>query len=140
MRHFNRDSLDYNFVDKLEAGLRLTGADAKSLRTQPAQFRNSHVVIQNGIPSLINLQIPLYKYSQGQTIDTTRTRELLLTQKQIAKLISYRNQKYMLIPIAIYLKGHWFKVEIGIGRKMKKYDKRQKIREKDVKRHASGSI
>lgn len=137
MRHFNRDSRDYSFVDKLEAGLVLTGSDAKSLRTQPAQFRNSNVVIQNGIPSLINLQIPLYKYSQGQIVDTTRNRQLLLSQKQIAKLISYRNQKYMLIPIAIYPKGHWFKVEIGIGRKLRKYDKRQLIKSRDLDRSTS---
>ncbi len=138
MRHFNRDSRDYNFVDKLEAGLVLTGSDAKSLRTQPAQFQNSSVTVQNGIPSLINLQIPLYKYSQGQTIDTTRTRSILLSQKQIAKLISYRNQKYMLIPISIYPKGKWFKVEIGIGRKLRKYDKRQKIRQRELKRSDGG--
>ncbi|OGL54098.1 hypothetical protein A3K55_02625 [Candidatus Shapirobacteria bacterium RBG_13_44_7] len=131
MRHFNRDSLDYHFIDKLEAGLALTGSDAKSLRTQTVQFANSKVEITNGQPVILNLHIPLYKYSQGQTIDTTRTRNLLLSQKQIAKLISYRHQKYMLIPIAIYLKGKWFKVEIGIGRKMKKYEKREKIRQKE---------
>lgn len=133
MRHFNRDSLDYKFTDKLEAGLVLTGSDAKSLRTQTVQFANSKVEIQNGIPILFNLNIPLYKYSQGQVVDTTRNRNLLLSQKQIAKLISYRNQKYMLIPIAIYHKGPWFKVEIGIGRKIKKYEKRQQIKAKEYK-------
>ncbi|MFA6250851.1 MAG: SsrA-binding protein [Candidatus Shapirobacteria bacterium] len=137
MRHFNRDSLDYHFIDKLEAGLVLTGSDAKSLRTQTVHFQNSHVEIKNGLPSLINLQIPLYKYSQGQPVDTTRSRNLLLSQKQIAKLISYRNQKYMLIPISIYLKGKWFKVEIGIGRKLKKYEKREKIKLEDFKKSRS---
>jgi len=132
MRHFNRDSLDYHFIDKLEAGLSLTGSDVKSLRTQPAQFRNSHVVIQNGTPTLINLHIPLYKYSQNQVVDTTHSRPLLLSQRQIAKLISYRNQKYMLIPTAIYLKGKWFKLEIGIGRKMRKYEKREKLKKREL--------
>lgn len=133
MRHFNRDSLDYHFIDKLETGLVLTGADAKSLRTQPAQFQNSQVVITNGIPEIINLKIPLYKYSQGQLIDTTRSRALLLAEKQIAKLQSYRRQKYMLIPIAIYSKGKFFKLEVGIGRKFKKYEKRQQLKEKEYK-------
>ncbi|MFA6519088.1 MAG: SsrA-binding protein [Candidatus Shapirobacteria bacterium] len=134
MKHFNRDSLDYEFIDKVEAGLSLTGPDAKSLRFTPVQFANSKVEIENGIPILFNLTIPQYKYSQGQVIDTTRSRNLLLSKKQIAKLISYRNQKYMIIPIAIFLKGNWFKVELGIGRKMRKYEKRQKLMEKDYKR------
>lgn len=134
MRHFNRESRDYHFIDNIEAGLVLTGSDAKSLRTQTPQFANSKVEIQNGVPILFNLQIPLYKYSQGQVIDTTRSRNLLLSQKQIAKLISYRNQKYMLVPIAIYLKGKWFKVDIGIGRKLRKYEKRQQIKDRELKR------
>jgi len=133
MKHFNRDSLDYKFIDKFEAGLVLTGSDVKSLRTQHVQFASSKVEIKNGQPILMNLQIPLYKYSQGQTIDTTHDRSLLLSEKEIAKLISYRNQKYMLIPIAIFLKGHWFKVEIGVGRKVKKYEKRQQIKDRELK-------
>lgn len=133
MRHFNRDSLDYKFIDKLEAGLVLTGSDVKSLRTQPAQFQNSHVDILNGIPQIVNLNIPLYKFSHGQTIDTTSSRTLLLSQKQIAKLLSYRRQKYMLIPIAIYSKKNWFKAEIGIGRKMRQYEKRQQLKEKEYR-------
>jgi len=134
VKHFNKESRDYEFIAKFEAGIALTGSDAKSLRTQVPQFANSKVEIQNGRPVLFNLTIPLYKYSQGQIIDTTHERALLLSQKEIAKLTSYRNQKYMLIPIAIYLKGKWFKVEIGIGRKMRKYEKREKLKAKEMKK------
>jgi SsrA-binding protein len=134
MRHFNKDSLDYSFTDKLEAGISLTGSDVKSLRTQVPQFRNSKVEIVNGIPQVQNLFIPPYKYSQSQVQDTTKDRSLLLSKKQIAKLISLRNQKYMIIPIAIYLKGVFFKMEIGIGRKMRKFEKRQKIKDRESKR------
>ena len=136
MRHFNKDSLDYKFTDKLEAGLVITGSDVKSLRTQTVQFANSKVEIINGNPVLFNLHIPLYKYSQGQVIDTTKERNLLLSQKQIARLLSLRHQKYMLIPIAIYAKGKWFKVEIGIGRKMRQYEKREKIKAREAKRES----
>jgi len=131
MKHFNRSSRDYRFIDKIEAGLVLTGSDAKSLRTQGVQFQNAHIDIQNGSPILVNLNIPLYKYSQNQTIDTTRVRSLLLSPSQIKKLQSYRKQKYMLIPVSIYLSGKWFKLEIGIGRKMRQYEKRQKLRKKE---------
>jgi len=134
MRHFNRSSLDYHFTDKIEAGLALTGSDAKSLRTQTPQFANSRIEIINGRPTLFNFTIPVYRYTHGQTVDTTSERLLLLSQSQIAKLQSLRHQKYMLIPISVYLKGKWFKVEIGIGRKLRKYEKRQQIKDKEMKR------
>jgi SsrA-binding protein len=133
MRYFNRDSGDYEFKDKFEAGLALTGSDAKSLRTQGVHFNGSKVEIINGVPILFNLSITPYKYSQNQEIDTTAERRLLLKEKEVAKLQSYRNQKYMLIPIAIFLKGKWFKVEIGVGRKLRKYEKREKIKAKEAK-------
>lgn len=134
MKHFNKESRDYQFIDKFEAGIALTGSDAKSLRTQTPQFASSKIEIQNGQPILLNLNIPLYKYSQGQTIDTTNERKLLLSQKEIAKLTSFRNQKYMLIPISLFLKGKWFKVEIGVGRKMRKFEKREKIKNQEIKK------
>jgi SsrA-binding protein len=133
MRYFNRDSLDFEFKDKFEAGLALNGSDAKSLRTQGVHFNGSKVEIINGIPTIFNLTITPYKYSQSQIIDTTNERKLLLKEKEIAKLQSYRNQKYMLIPIAIFLKGQWFKVEIGVGRKLRKFEKREKIRKEEIK-------
>lgn len=132
MRYFNKDSLDYQFSEKFEAGIALTGADAKSLRVQTPQFIGSKVEVINGQPILFNLKIPVYKYSQNVETDKTTDRNLLLSEKEIAKLISLRHQKYMIIPIAIYLKGKWFKVEIGVGRKMRKYEKRQKIKDREI--------
>jgi SsrA-binding protein len=134
MRHFNKDSRDYAFIDKLEAGLSLSGSDVKSLRTQTVQFANSKIDIIDGVPRIENLHIPVYKYSQGQIIDVSRSRPLLLKAKEIAKLQSYRHQKYALIPIAIFLSGKWFKVEIGIGKKIKKYEKREKIKAREFQR------
>jgi SsrA-binding protein len=134
MRYFNRDSLDFEFKDKFEAGIVLTGSDAKSLRTQGVQFNGSKIEIINGIPTLFNLTIEPYKFSQNQEIDKTKERKLLLSTKEIAKLQSLRNQKYMIIPITIFLKGKWFKVEIGAGRKMRKFEKREKIKAKEIKK------
>ena len=134
MKHFNKESRDFEFTEKVEAGIALTGSDAKSLRNNPPQFANSKVEIKDGRPVLTNLKIPVYKFSQNQEIDTTHERNILLSKKQIAKLISYRNQKYMIIPISIYTSGKWFKVEIGVGRKMRKYEKRQVIKDRQLKR------
>ncbi|MCW1949335.1 MAG: SsrA-binding protein [Candidatus Shapirobacteria bacterium] len=134
MRYFNKDSLDYQFIQKFEAGLALTGADAKSLRIQTPQFIGSKIEVINGQPTLFNLKIPVYKYSQNTETDKTTERNLLLSEKEIAKLISLRHQKYMIIPIAIYLRGKWFKVEIGVGRKMRQYEKRAKIKDQEIKK------
>jgi len=137
MRYFNRDSRDFEFKEKFEAGIILTGSDAKSLRTQGVKFNGSKVEIINGVPTIFNLYIEPYKYSGQQITDTTSERRLLLTAKEIARLQSLRHQKYMIIPIAIFLKGKWFKVEIGAGRKMRKYEKREKIKAKELKRSIS---
>lgn len=134
MRYFNKDSLDYQFIDKFDAGIALTGADAKSLRVQTPQFIGSRIEVINGQPILFNLKIPVYKYSQNIETDKTLERNLLLSEKEIAKLQSFRHQKYMIIPVAIHLKGKWFKVEIGVGRKMRKYEKRQKIKDQELKK------
>jgi len=134
MRYFNRDSNDYNFSDKIVAGLVLNGSDAKALRVNGVQFKGAKVEVINGIPTVMNLEIAPYKYSQNQEKDKSGERKLLLNSKEIAKLQSYRNQKYMMIPIAIFLQGMWFKMEIGIGRKMRKFEKREKIKNEEIKR------
>jgi SsrA-binding protein len=134
MRYFNKDSLDYNFSDKIVAGLVLNGSDAKALRVNGVQFKGAKVEVINGIPTVINLEIAPYKYSQNQEKDVSGERKLLLNSKEIAKLQSLRNQKYMMIPIAIFLQGIWFKMEIGIGRKMRKFEKREKIKNEEIKR------
>jgi len=133
MRYFNLDSRDYEFVDKFTAGLVLSGSDAKSLRTQGVQFNGSKIDLINGRPVVINLTITPYKFSQNQEIDKTATRSLLLTEKEIAKITSFRHQKYMIIPIAIFLQKRWFKMEIGVGRKLRKFEKREKIKKEEMK-------
>jgi len=133
MRHFNQDSRDYHFTDTFEAGLVLTGSDAKSLRLNTCSFKGSKIDLISNRPFIIGLFIPKYKYS-NDTQDTTDTRPLLLSKKELAKLISYRHQKYMAIPIKIYKKGRWFKLEFGVGKKLKKYEKRQQIKDRDLKR------
>jgi len=134
MKYFNKDSLDYSFSDKIVAGIVLSGSDAKALRVNGVHFKGAKVEVINGVPTVLNLEIAPYKYSQNLETDKSGERKLLLNSKEIAKLQSYRNQKYMMIPISIFLQGIWFKMEIGIGRKMRKFEKREKIRAKEIKR------
>jgi SsrA-binding protein len=78
------------------------------------------------------LHIP-YKFGRSENSDKTEERKLLLKKEEIAKLMSYRKQKYMLIPTAIFLARKWFKLEIGIGRMMRKFEKREKIKARETK-------
>lgn len=133
MAHFNRDSRDYHFIDEFEAGLVLTGSDVKSIRTQTIRFQGARVEVKNGVPVVIGLNIPVYKYSQSQDIDTTTERKLLLKKNQIARLQSYQKQKYQLIPIKIFISNSFFKLKFGVGKKMKKFEKREKLKKKDFK-------
>lgn len=132
MRYFNRDSRDYNFLEKFEAGIVLSGADAKALRVSGVQFNGSKIEVVNGVPTVFNLTISPYKFAQNKETDKSNERKLLLNKKEIAKLQSLRHQKYMLVPVSIFTKGRWFKMDIGVGRKMKKYEKREKIKARET--------
>ena len=132
MRYFNRDSRDFNFLEKFEAGIVLSGADAKALRVSGVTFNGSKIEVVNGVPTVFNLTINPYKFAQNKEIDKSNERKLLLNKKEIAKLQSLRHQKYMLVPVSIFTKGRWFKMDIGVGRKMKKYEKREKIKAREL--------
>lgn len=134
MRYFNRDSLDFSFLKKYQAGLVLSGSDAKSLRTQGVQFKGSKIEIINGIPTVFSLVITPYKFASQDIVDKTGERKLLLSQTEIKEIQSFRHQKYMLIPVSIYTKGRWFKMEFGVGRKMRKYEKREQLKQRDFER------
>ncbi len=131
MRYFNRDSRDFNFLEKFEAGIVLSGADAKALRVSGVTFNGSKIEVVNGVPTVFNLTINPYKFAQNKEIDKSNERKLLLNKKEIAKLQSLRHQKYMLVPVSIFTKGRWFKMDIGVGRKMKKYEKREKLKARE---------
>ncbi len=133
MRHFNLDSRDYDFQEKFEAGLVLTGSDVKSLRTQTTPMLGSRVDVEDGYPKLLNIHIPRYKFASMATFDDSGERNLLLTNREILKLITYKKQKLMMVPISIFPKGRFFKLEFGVGRKLKAHDKRQKIRTEEMK-------
>lgn len=133
MRQFNPNSRDYQYSDKIIAGIKLSGSDVKSLRYQTLPWGSARVDVINGVPKLLNFTIPRYKFATN-LLDTTDERDLLLNTSEIAKLISYKRQKYMLVPVAIFLQGRWFKLEIGIGRKLKKHDKRAQIKAREIQK------
>lgn len=126
---------EYDIEKTYQAGLVLTGPEVKSLRSKHASLTGSYVQIQSGEAVLLNAQINPYAYANNNDYDPRRTRKLLLSKKEILQLEElHKNGKRALVALAIELKGNLIKVKIGVGRGLKKYDKREKIKKRDQER------
>lgn len=127
---------DYEIIDKYEAGIELTGSEVKSIRAGKVNITEAFAQCQKGEAFINNLHINSYK-QQGTfgAPDPFRKRKLFLHKKEITYLSAEVDRKKLtLIPLSMYFKNQWIKVEIGLCRGLKKYDKRQKIAEQDSKR------
>jgi len=125
-------SFNYFFQELIEAGIVLKGSEVKSLREGKASIADSYAVDKNGEIFLINSHIPLYKQSSYNNHDPKDDRKLLLTRKQINKLIGSINQDGLtLVPTKLYFSKGKAKVEIAVAKGKKLYDKRQVKKKKD---------
>lgn len=124
------------FLDEfMEAGIVLQGAEVKSLREGRANLVDSYARVRRGEVFLCNMHISPYPFAHGLDLDPTRTRKLLLTKKEIKRLIGKTEIKgYSLIPTKVYFKRGHAKVEIALARGKKKVDKRRTLKEKELKR------
>ena len=133
---------DFFIDESLEAGLALSGVEVKSLRAGRANLKGSFARIKGEEVFLHNVHIS--PYLQGDTFkeqEPTRTRKLLLHKREIRKLIGKTREKgYTLVPLKIYFKRGRAKVELGLARGKKHFDKRAAIKEKDVKREISRAV
>jgi SsrA-binding protein len=138
----NRRALhDFEIEEKFEAGIRLTGAEMKSVRQRRVDLRGSFVKIINEGPFVLNLKIHKYPFAADREYDPKRTRKLLLKKNQIKRLIGKDSQKgTMVVPLRLYLKGNVVKLEIGVGKMRKKWDKRQVLKERDDQRQTERSL
>jgi len=126
---------DYEIIETYEAGMVLKGTEVKSLREGRANLKDSYVIIKDGEAYLLNCHISPYSHGNVMNHDPVRTRKLLLHKKEIEKLMGKASIKgYTIIPLKIYFKGPWAKVEIALAKGKKIYDKRAKIKEKDIQR------
>ena len=132
----NRRALhDYAIEERLEAGVALTGSEVKSLRDQRASLGEGYVTVRGGEAWLVGVQINEYPWAHQQNHLPTRERKLLLHRREIGKLDVKLTQKgYSAVPLAIYLKNGRIKVEIGVGRGKKQYEKRETVKEAEAKR------
>ncbi len=126
---------NYAINDKLEAGIVLSGTEIKSIRLGKVNLKDSYVNIKNGEAYIYGMHISPYEHGNIFNKDPLRTRKLLLTKREINKLIGYINQKGMsLVPIQLYFKNNFVKLELGIGKGKKLYDKREDMAKKDAER------
>jgi SsrA-binding protein len=126
---------EYSIEDTVEAGLVLTGTEIKSIRAGRVSLADSYARVENGEAWLYNLHISPYEQGNRFNVDSVRKRKLLLHRREIDRLIGKAQEKGMaLIPLSLYLRHGFAKVELGTGRGKKLYDRRQAIADRDAER------
>jgi SsrA-binding protein len=132
---------EYHFDDTYEAGLVLMGSEIKSIRAGRVSLQEGYVLFEDGEAWLVNVHIAQYDPASQQNHDPRRRRKLLLHRRQIDRLQSQSREKgYTVIPTRLYLKDGRAKVEIGLARGKKLYDKRQAIAKRDSKRQMERAL
>lgn len=126
---------NYTINDTLETGIVLSGTEIKSIRAGKVNLKDSYASIKNGEVFIYGMHISPYEHGNIFNKDPMRTRKLLLTKREINKLIGSIQQKGLsLVPIKLYFKNSFVKLELGIGKGKKLYDKREDIAQKDAQR------
>lgn len=132
---------NYTITDTFEAGIVLTGTEIKSIRNGKVNLKDTYVNIKNAEVFVYGMHISPYEFGNIYNKDPLRTRKLLLNRREINKLIGMINQKGVsLVPISMYFKGNKVKLEIGIGKGKKLYDKRDDIAKKDAERRINRAL
>lgn len=132
---------DYAIIDTLEAGMVLTGTEIKSIRGGKINLKDGYATIRNGEVFLQNVHISPFEQGNIFNHDPLRTRKLLLHKKQIAYLVNEtKTTGITLVPLKVYLKNGVAKVLIGIAKGKKTYDKREALKQKDVKREMDRAL
>lgn len=126
---------DYHIEETLEAGISLLGTEVKSLREGKANLKDSYVIIKERQAFLLNCHISPYSHGNIMNHDPLRTRKLLLHRKEIDRLTGKVTAKgYTLVPLKIYFKGSFAKVEIGVAKGKRFFEKRDTIKEREARR------
>ena len=128
---------DYFIEDTFEAGISLAGTEVKSLRMGKCSVKESFIRIENGEVYIYNMHISPYEKGNIFNKDPLRVRKLLLHKYEVNKMVGKMQQKgYTIVPLQVYFKGNLCKVQIGLARGKKLYDKREDIAKKDQRREA----
>jgi SsrA-binding protein len=137
-----RAYFDYEILDKFTAGLELFGQEVKSLRLKRGSLEGSRVLIRGGEAYVVNMEIPPYQpNNKPGNYDDRRTRKLLLSEKEITELNNSGSKKGLtIVPISVYNKGRFIKIEIAIAKGKKNFDKRESIKKRESDRDIERSL
>jgi len=126
---------NYHLIENYEAGISLLGSEVKSIRDGKADLKEGYVKIENNEMFLYNVNISAYEHISDRQYDPLRKRKLLLHKNEIKKISEKVTQGGLaLVPVELYFKDGMVKLEIALGRGKKTYDKREAIKEREVKR------
>lgn len=129
---------DYELIERFEAGIVLKGTEVKSCKAGKVNLRDAYVRIKDNEALVLNMNISHYEKGNIMNHEPTRTRKLLLHRKEINKLIGKTQEKgFTIVPLKIYLVRNLVKMEIALAKGKRSYDKRNSIKEKDIKRELS---
>ena len=131
-------NFEYEIINRYEAGFVITGTEVKSIRDGKINIQESYGRISNDEVWIINSHINEYKYGNINNHEPLRNRKLLLNKREIRKIKQQLQEKGLtLVPLKVYFKGSLVKVEIGIAKGKKLYDKRESIKKRDIERNLS---
>jgi len=132
---------NYEFLDTFEAGIVLRGYEVKSIRTGQVSLKESFARIKDGEVWLLNAHIAPYSGGTPPNYEPTRTRKLLLNKKEITSLVGKLHEKGLsLVPLRLYIKKNRVKIELGLGKGKKKYDKRESIKRREIEREVKKKL
>ncbi len=128
---------NYSIIDTLECGIELRGTEVKSIREGKFSFSDAYGKIENGELWLLGLHISKYPFGNQFNHDPERPRKLLVHRQEIKRLSRKLNEKGLtIVPLKFYLKNGWVKLEIGLAKGKKIFDKREAIKRRDIAREA----
>lgn len=132
---------DYHILESIEAGIQLQGTEVKAVRSGKVQLKDSFVELKDGQAFLIGAHISPYSHGNRENHLPERPRRLLLKRRQLDRLFGRTLLKgYTVVPLAIYLKGNWIKVEIALAQGKKLYDKRETEKRKELDREVAEAV
>lgn len=135
MKITNRKAFhEYYIQESLEVGIELLGPEVKSIRSGRVELSQSYAKILQGGIFLINANIPIYQNASKAGYDPMRSRRLLLHKSQIQRLVGLVSSGVQLIPVSLYLKNNLIKLQLGLGKSKRQFDKRRAIKDRDHQR------
>ena len=132
---------DYHVMETFEAGIQLHGTEVKSVREGRVQLKDSYIDFKDGQAYLVGAHISPYSHGNRENREPERVRRLLLKKREIERLFGRTQLKgHTVVPLAVYLKGNWIKIEIALAQGKKLYDKRAAERKKELDREAEAAV